>query len=60
VPACINQKIEEKKRLEQEIQKSRVILDQESVDVQNLSEYKKSKEQLKEYGLSTEAPDKLI
>jgi hypothetical protein len=60
VPAYINKKIEEKHRLEQEIKKARAILGQESVDIQNLNEYKKSKEQLKKYGISVEAPGKLI
>jgi len=60
VPAYINRKIEEKARLDAEIQKSRAILDQESVDVQNLNEYKKSKEQLKTYGFSIEALHKLL
>jgi len=60
VPAYINRKIEEKARLDAEIQKSRAILDQESVDVQTIEEYKRLKEELKKYDLSTEAPNKLI
>lgn len=60
VAAYINQKIEEKKILDKDLQKSRAILDQERVDVQNLNEYKKSKEQLKKYGFSTDSPHKLL
>jgi hypothetical protein len=60
VPAYINRKIEEKARLDAEIQKSRAILNVKSVDVQNLNEYKKSNEQLKKYGFSMEAPQKLL
>jgi len=60
VPACTNQKIEEKKRLEQEIQKSRAILDQESIDIQTIEEYKKLKEELKKYGFSMEAQHELV
>jgi len=60
VPAYINQKIEEKKRIEKETQKSRAILDQENIKIQNINEYKKSKEQLEKYGLSTEVLHKLV
>jgi hypothetical protein len=60
VPAYINQKIEEKKRLEDEIQKSRAILDQECVDIQTIEGHKKMMKELKKYGLSTEAPHKLV
>jgi len=55
VPAYINQKIKEKKRIEKETQKSRAILDQENIEIQNINEYKKSKEQLEKYGLTSEA-----
>jgi hypothetical protein len=40
VPACINQKVEEKQRIEEEIQKAREILDQENFDIQTVEEYK--------------------
>jgi hypothetical protein len=60
VPEHISQKIKEKQKLEEEIQKSRAILDQENIDIQTINEYKKSKEQLKKYGLSTEAAHKLL
>jgi len=60
VHAYINKKIEEKKRLEEEVQKLREILDQENVDIQTIEEYKKLEDQLKKYGLSMEAPSKLV
>jgi len=60
VPAYINQKIKEKQKLEEEIQNARAILDQENIEVQNINEYKKSKEQLEIYGLSTEVLHKLV
>jgi len=56
VPAYIDQKIEEKKRLEDEIQKLRAILDQENIDIQIIEEFKKLKEELRKYGLSIEDP----
>lgn len=59
VPAYINQKIEEKQKLEEEIQKARAILDQENIEIKNINEYKKSNEQLQKYGFSMEAPHKL-
>lgn len=58
--AYINQKIEEKKRLEEEVQKSRAILDQENVDIQTIEEYKKLEDEFNKYGLSMEDPRKLI
>jgi hypothetical protein len=60
VPAYINQQIEEKKRLEEEIQKGHAILDQENADIQTIEEYKKLEEELESCGLSIEAPRKLI
>jgi hypothetical protein len=58
VPAYINQKIKEQKKIEEEIQKGRAILDQENIDIQTIEEYKRLKEELKKYGLGP--PNKLV
>jgi hypothetical protein len=50
------QKIEEKKRLEEEIQKAGAILEEKNIDIRNTEEYKKFKDELKKYGLSIENP----
>jgi hypothetical protein len=60
LPVFINHKLEEKKRLEKEIQKSRAILDKENIDIKTLEDSKKLNDELKKYGLSTEAPHKLV
>jgi len=60
VPAYINQKIKDKQKLEEEIQKLRAILDQKNVDIQTIEEYKKLEDELKTRHLSMEAPSKLV
>ncbi len=60
VPAYINQRIKEKQKLEEEIQKARANIDQENVDIKTIEDYKRLKEELKKYGLSTEAPHKHV
>ena len=47
-------KIEEKKRLEDEIQKAAATLEEKNVEIQTVNEYKALKDELKKYGLSTE------
>ena len=59
-PAYINQKIEEKKRLEEEIQKAGAILREMNVDIHAIGEYKKLEEELKRNGLSIESPRRLV
>jgi GTPase involved in cell partitioning and DNA repair len=60
VPAYISQKLQEKQRLEEEIQKARTILDQENVDIRTIEEFKKLEDELKKYGLSMKDPRKLV
>jgi hypothetical protein len=54
VPNYMKQKIEEKQRLEEEIQKASAILQQKNVDIQTIEKYRKLEEGLKMYGLSME------
>jgi hypothetical protein len=51
-PVYVKQKIEEKQRIQEEIQKARTILEQKKVDIQTIEEYKKLEEELMKYGLS--------
>src|SRR5262249_41174715 len=60
VPAYINQKIEEKKRIEDEIEWLRAILDQEKIDIQTIEEYKTLKKELENYGLPIDNPRKVV
>src|SRR5436190_6269866 len=55
VPSYVEAKTEEKKRLEEEIQKAGAILEEKNSDIQTIEEYKKLKNELK-YGLSIENP----
>lgn len=50
----MKQRIEEKHRLEYEIQKAGAILEGKNVDIQTIEEYKKLEEELKKHGLSME------
>src|SRR5207249_6368877 len=56
----VKQKIEEKERLEEEIQNGGAILEGKNVDIQTVDEYKKLEEELKEHGLSTRDPRILV
>ena len=60
VPAYIDQKIEEKKRLEEEIQKAGAILREMNVDIHAIEEYKKLEDELKKHSLSMESPRSLV
>jgi hypothetical protein len=60
VPAYINHKIEEKKRIEEEIQKTGALLEDQRIDIQIIEEYKKLEEELKKHGLSMEALNTLV
>src|SRR5262249_16581237 len=60
VPAYVTQKMVEKQKVEQEIQKSRAILDQENVGIRTIEEYKTLEGILKSYRLSKEDPRRLI
>jgi len=56
VPNYVKRKIEEKQRIQTEIQKAGAILKQKNVDIQTIEEYKKLEEELKRNGLSVESP----
>src|SRR5207253_10797645 len=56
VPKYMKQRIEQKQRLEEEIQKAGAILEEKNVEIQTIEEYKKLKNELKKYGLSIENP----
>src|SRR5206468_4253243 len=60
VPGYVKQKIEEKKRLEEEIQKTGAILEEKNIDIRYIEEYKKLKDELKKYGLSIENPRRFV
>ncbi len=60
VPSYVTAKTEQKKRLEEEIQKAGAILEEKNVDIQTIEEYKKSKNELKKYGLSIENPHRFV
>lgn len=55
VPTYIKKKIEEKQKLEEELQKARAILDQENVEIRALEEYKELREEFKKRGISIES-----
>jgi hypothetical protein len=56
----VKQKEEEKQRLEEEIKRSRAILESTDVDLKVIDEYKQLKEELNKRGLSMEDPDRLL
>ena len=56
----LEQKEEEKQRLEEEIKHSRAILEGTNVDVQTINEHKQLVEELGKYDLSSEDPGKLL
>jgi hypothetical protein len=60
VPHYIKRKIEEKKRLETEIEKAGAILHDQNVDFQTIEEYKKFEDELKKHRLSMEDPRRLV
>jgi hypothetical protein len=60
VPTYVKKKIEEKSRLEDEIQKAGAILRDKNIDIQTIEEYKKLEEELKKHRLSMEDPRRLV
>jgi hypothetical protein len=60
VPAYVKQKMEEKQRIEEEIQKAGAILEEKNVQIRTIEEYKKLEEELKNHGLSLEALGTLV
>ena len=60
VPDYVKRRVEEKTKLDEEIQKAGAILTQMNVDIQTIEEYKKLEEELKKHGLSMESPGSLV
>ena len=56
VPAYVKRRVEEKTKLDEEIQKAGAILEEKNVEIQTIEEYKKLKNELKKYSLSIENP----
>ncbi len=60
VPIYIKQKLEEKQRLEEQIQEVGAILEGKNVDIQTINKYNQLEAELKKHGLSTEDPHILL
>ena len=60
VPACIKQKLEEKRRLEEQIQEAGALLQSKIVDIETIREYIQLKEHLAKHNLSLEDPTRLL
>jgi hypothetical protein len=60
VPGYVKQKMEEKHRLEEEIQIAGAILEDKKIDIQTIEEYERLEERLKKYGLSMEGLNTLV
>jgi hypothetical protein len=60
VPGYIKEKIEEKQRIEEEIQQANDVLESKNVVIETLNEYVKLNEKLNEYNLSFKDIDKLL
>jgi hypothetical protein len=60
VPGYVKQKMEEKQRIEEEIQKAGAILEDKKIGIQTIEEYEKLEERLKKYGLSMEGLNTLV
>ena len=60
VPDLIKQKLEEKQRLEEQIQEAGAILQSKNVDIETINEFVRLKEHLTKYNLSLEDPTRLL
>jgi transposase len=60
VPGRIKQKLEEKQRLEEQIQEVCVVLQSKNVDMKTINEYIQLKEHLSKHNLSLEDPTRLL
>jgi hypothetical protein len=60
VPGVIKQKLEEKQRIEEEIQEAGAILENKNVDIETINEFIQLKEHQSKYGLSLEDPTRLL
>jgi hypothetical protein len=56
----IKRQQDEIQRIEEEIEKAGVILDEKNMDIQTINVFKKLEEELRKYGLSMESPQKLV
>jgi hypothetical protein len=60
VPNYIKQKLEEKRKIDQDINKATYILQNKNVTIEAINEHVKLKEELDNRGISTEDIDKYI
>src|SRR2546428_9445212 len=59
VPGRIKQKLEEKQRLEEQIQETGMLLQSKNGDIETINEYNQLKEHLSKHNLSLEDPTRL-
>ena len=60
VPIYIKQKLEEKNRLEEQIQEAGTVLQSKNVDIETINEFNQLKEHLSKHNLSLEDPPRLL
>ena len=60
VPTRINQKLEEKNRLEEQIQEAETVIQNKNVDIETINEFNQLKEHLSKHNLSLEDPTRLL
>ena len=60
VPDYIKQKLEEKQRLEEQIQEAGATLQSKNVDIETINEFNQLKEHLSKHNLSLEDPTRLL
>ena len=60
VPVPIKQKLEEKQRLEEQIQEAGAVLQSKNVDIETINEFNQLKEHLSKHNLSLEDPTRLL
>ena len=60
IPNHLKEKLEQKQRLEEQIQEAGAILQSKNVDIETLREYKQLEERLRKHNLSLEDPTRLL
>ena len=60
VPVYTKQKLEEKNRLEEQIQEAGTVLQSKNVDIETINEFNQLKEHLSKHNLSLEDPSRLL
>jgi hypothetical protein len=60
IPGHINQKLEEKQRLEEKIQEAGAVLQSKNADIETINEFIQLKEHLSKHNLSLEDPTRLF